>query len=30
MRNINFFLYIYYWGIEFWSHVRNVGSEVEG
>ena len=30
MRNISFFKYIYYWGIEFWSHVRNVGSEVEG
>ena len=27
---IYFFIYIYYWGIEFWSHVRNVGSEVEG
>ena len=26
----NFFMYIYYWGIEFWSHVRNVGCEVEG
>ena len=25
-----FYIYIYYWGIEFWSHVRNVGSEVEG